>query len=65
MCCVRITPTGRMTQAQADFVGCLLTAVLTAAPYFMSALLDCLTAPPEPPPADDSYNPGDRARCNA
>lgn len=43
----------------ADFMGCLLQAVLTAMPVFLEALMKCLAG--DSP--ETGYNPGDRQRC--
>lgn len=51
----------RLTRAQGDFVSCLLTAVLAAAPTFLGAFMDCLGSGSAPGP--DGYTPGERNRC--
>jgi len=43
----------------ADFVPCLLTALMAALPYFLEAFVACLTS--QQPGAD--YKPGTRKRC--
>jgi len=51
-----------MTQAQADFVGCLLTAAMTALPVFLQAFMGCITNS-NPPDPEEPYKPGTRERC--
>jgi len=62
MCSVHVDPGPGMTRAQADFVGCLMTAVLEALPVFLASLMGCLSSAPTPG-EDDAYKPGDRTRC--
>jgi len=62
MCTVKIQAGPGMTRAQADFIGCLMTAAITAMPVFLQALMGCLSATP-PPGDDDAYTAGDRTRC--
>jgi len=52
-----------MTKAQADFVGCLMNAVLAALPVFLQSLMGCL-AGGNNPGQHDEYKPGARPRCN-
>lgn len=47
------------TWTQQDFVGCLLTGLLAAMPYFLEAFLTCLGGGG----ATGDYRPGDRTRC--
>lgn len=62
MCKCSIVPGPGLTQPQADFMGCLITAALAAAPVFFKALMDCLGAGGQPG-GDDQFEPGDRVRC--
>lgn len=62
MCCVKITAGPGMTQAQADFIGCLMTAAITAMPVFLSALMKCLSGG-NGTSDDHQYAPGERERC--
>ena len=47
--------------AQADFVGCLLTGVLAALPCFLEEFMKCLALGPGP---GTGFKPGDRDRCD-
>lgn len=51
----------KLTKAQGDFVGCLLTGVLAAMPTFLAAFMDCLAGGITPGPG--LYKPGGRDRC--
>lgn len=46
-------------EARADFIGCILGAVLAAAPCFLEAFMKCLGGSHD----GGNYNPGDRQRC--
>lgn len=63
MCCVKVTPGPSITKAQADFIGCLMTAIFTAAPTFLSAFMNCM-AGGNGNGESGKYNPGTRERCN-
>jgi len=62
MCKIDVTPGPGITRAQADFVGCLMTALLAALPSFLENLMTCLRGNTPPAPGD-AYKPGDRPRC--
>jgi len=62
MCCVKVIPGPGLTQPQADFIGCLMTAAITAMPVFLQALMTCLGGG-NGSGADDKFAPGDRERC--
>lgn len=62
MCCVKVTAGPGLTQPQADFIGCLMTGVLAAMPYFLEAFLKCLSGA-NGTGSDDQYAPGQRDRC--
>jgi len=63
MCCCKVIPGPGMTQKQADFIGCLLTATLTATPVFLDALMNCLAGGGASPDPTD-FRPGERIRCD-
>jgi len=63
MCKCNLTPGPGMTRAQADFIGCLMTAAITAMPVFLQALMSCLSGGGGGS-KDDKYQPGDRPRCD-
>jgi len=44
----------------ADFITCLIPALLAALPAFINALMSCLAG--QPPTG--TYNPGTRLRCH-
>lgn len=48
-----------LSQAQADFLNCLLSGVLAAMPYFLEAFLTCLGGGG----SSGDYTPGSRKRC--
>jgi len=56
-------PDLRLTRPQADFISCLMSAVIAALPSFLEAFMGCL-AGPGPSPGDDDYDPGTRNRCD-
>lgn len=66
-----LTPTGqavwqakealKLTKPQADFMSCLLGAVLASLPTFLAAFMDCLGGGGSP--GTGEYNPGERTRC--
>jgi len=47
--------------AQADFIGCLLTAVIAALPCFLESFMKCLAGGNGP---STGFKPGDRTRCD-
>ena len=53
----------KLTRAQADFIGCLMTALISALPCFIEGVLACL-AGGGPSTDDDDYDPGNRTRCD-
>lgn len=62
MCKCQMTVPPGWTKAQADFVSCLITGVVTAMPYFLDSFLQCLAGNGSSG-GDDVYQPGDRTRC--
>jgi len=51
----------KLTQPQADFMGCILSSLFAALPAFIAALMECLGGGTSPGAGD--YKPGDRPRC--
>jgi hypothetical protein len=54
------TQTKIETQLPTNLTQCIFNALLAALPVFVRALLDCIAKPP----SQDSYNPGQRRRCD-
>ena len=47
-----------LAQPQADFIGCLIPALLASVPTFLSAFMKCMSG------GGMGYEPGDRDRCS-
>lgn len=52
---------GLEIQAQADWTGCLITAVIAALPCFLEAFMKCLNNGGN---GGSTFQPGDRTRCD-
>ena len=52
---------GMTPEQQADFMACLMTAVIEVLPEFLSAMLKCMAGQADPPAT--GYDPGNRPRC--
>lgn len=57
----RAGPCPKLTQAQLDFIGCLIPALFTALPVFLESFMGCISG--IGPGPSDTYDPGDRTRC--
>jgi hypothetical protein len=58
---VRELPDVPLTDAQADFMSCMLGAVLAALPAFLEAFMKCLGTTGNG--SQDGYNPDTAQRC--
>lgn len=47
-----------LAKPQADFIGCLIPALLASVPTFLDAFLSCMAG------GSSGYDPGDRNRCS-
>jgi hypothetical protein len=54
------TQTQIQVQLPNHITQCIVKAIFAALPVFVRALMDCLTQPP----TTDTYNPGQRRRCD-
>ena len=57
----KLKAASRLTQPQADFMSCMLAAVLASLPTFLAAFMECLGSAGNGNPG--SYEPGQRPRC--
>jgi len=53
---------GMTPEQQADFMACLMSAVVAVLPEFISAMLQCMSGSTAPPAG--GFDPGDRKRCD-
>jgi len=57
----RLKAASQLSQPQADFMSCMLAAVLASLPTFLAAFMECLGSDGNGNPG--TYEPGQRPRC--
>jgi hypothetical protein len=53
---------GMTPEQQADFMSCMLTALLAALPDFIASMMSCMAGSTAPPAG--GFDPGNRSRCD-